>query len=312
MYKLYFAPLHGIGKSLFRNVYFDFFGGFDKIFAPFTVTVRAKKVKYSHLKDILPENNRVNNLIPQILGNNPKEIENLCKAILDLGYKEINWNLGCPFGTVANKKRGSGLLPYPDLIKEILDYIFSKVDMEFSVKTRLGRRDKNDIFNLIPIFNYYPVKEIIVHPRIGVQMYRGNTDLDAFEQCLPLVNKPLVYNGDIRSIEDFVYLTKRFPKIDRFMIGRGAIQNPFLADQINNKTPPQNKSEIISKFYNALYDEYSKILFGPGHLLDKMKEVWGYMNCFFPDGNVLYRKMQRTRDLEEYKKIVDNFFGKPL
>ena len=103
---------------------------------------------------------------------------NLAVRLFDLGYMSVNWNLGCPFPMVAKKKRGSGLLPYPENIDAFLEKTVSSIPNRLSIKTRLGRRHINEIFKLMPIFNQYPLEEIIIHPRTGKQMYDGKTDLD--------------------------------------------------------------------------------------------------------------------------------------
>ena len=116
--KLYFAPIRGFTNALYRNLYAEFFSGFDLAVAPFISTVQAKRINKSHIKDILPENNSGMPIIPQILSNDPDGFIKLAHVIFDLGYETVNWNLGCPFPIVAKKKRGSGMLPYTDEIKD--------------------------------------------------------------------------------------------------------------------------------------------------------------------------------------------------
>ena len=85
---------------------------------------------------------------------------------------------------------------------------------------------------LIPVFNRYPLKRIIVHPRTGVQMYAGTVDLDAFESCLANITHPVVYNGDIHNLDRFRALEARFDKVSGWMVGRGILADPFLAETI--------------------------------------------------------------------------------
>ncbi|MEX1327452.1 MAG: tRNA-dihydrouridine synthase family protein, partial [Desulfobacterales bacterium] len=227
-FQLYLAPLRGFTDYIYRNTFTGHFDGFDGALAPFIPTVTADRFKPSHFKDILPENNPTLPIVPQIIGNQSADFINLAVRLFDLGYTSVNWNLGCPFPMVAKKHRGSGLLPYPERIDAFLEKTVSSIPNRLSIKTRLGRRTINDIFKLMPIFNRYPLKEIIIHPRTGIQMYVGKTDLDTFERCLAQSVHRIIYNGDITDLKTFQDVFGRFEDIDGWMIGRGAVTNPFL------------------------------------------------------------------------------------
>ena len=92
------------------------------------------------------------------------------------------------------------------------------------------------MLQLIPIFNRFPLEELVIHPGTGAQMYDGEVDLDMFEQCLGLSQHRVAYNGDIDSLEKFKMLSQRFGSVKRWMIGRGLIGNPFLSEKIKFNT----------------------------------------------------------------------------
>jgi len=232
--KLYLAPLRGITDYIYRNTFGRHFDGFDAAVTPFIPTMKAIHAKPSHLKDVWPENNSAMPIVPQILGNNHEDFIPLARQLFDLGYETVNWNLGCPFPMVAKKQRGSGLLPYPDKIDHFLEKTVSAVPNRLSLKVRLGRKASEEIFKLLPIFNRYPLQEIIIHPRTGTQMYGGQPDLGAFENCIGMTQHPIVYNGDITDMESFQELAARFTTVNSWMIGRGAIIDPFLPAIIKN------------------------------------------------------------------------------
>ena len=159
--QLYLAPLRGFTDYIYRNTITRHFDGFDGALAPFIPTVTADRFKSSHFEDILPENNPTLTVVPQIIGNHSGDFINLAVRLFDLGYTSVNWNLGCPFPMVTKKNRGSGLLPYPERIDTFLEKTLSSIPNRLSIKTRLGRRTITDIFELLPIFNRYPLEEII-------------------------------------------------------------------------------------------------------------------------------------------------------
>lgn len=303
--------MRGLTTFTFRNVFCDFFKGFDLAVSPFIPSVNARRIKNSFLKDVLPENNPTMPVIPQILSKSPEDFIFLAKRLYDLGHETINWNLGCPFPMVAKKGRGSGMLPHPEIIDSFLETVIPAIPNKLSVKTRLGRNNPDEIFDLLPVFNRYPLTELIVHPRTGIQMYEGFTDLNTFEKCLSLSENTIVYNGDIVDINTYQKLCSRFKSVNCWMIGRGALMNPFLPDIIKSgKDEFNDKISIFSNFHDSLFNAYGEILNGPSHLLERMKSFWGYFEFSFINSRKIVKKIRKNRDIEQYKTLVANFFEK--
>jgi tRNA-dihydrouridine synthase len=302
------APLRGFTNALYRNLYSAHFQGIDTAISPFINTLSAKQINRSHIKDILPENNHGMPVVPQIIGNDPAGFIQLATTFHGLGFDTVNWNLGCPAPMVANKRRGSGLLPHPGLIKAFLDEVIPRIPTRLSIKTRIGREKKEEIFNLLPIFNQYPLAELIIHPRTGVQMYSGEVDLVTFEECLPLLNIPVTYNGDIRDYDSFIKLKERFKTVSRWLIGRGVLSNPFLPGILRSggENIPQ-PVEKFKKFHDDLFEAYRTELSGQSHLVDKMKGYWQYFFRSFENGETLFKKIKKVNTLKKYEKIVCNF-----
>lgn len=299
--RLYLAPIRGITDFVFRNTFSKYFSGFDIAVAPFVTT--QNRVRPSQIKGLFPESNSGMPVIPQILSKDPDDFVLLAKQFYDMGYETINWNLGCPFPMVANKGRGSGMLPFPDRIDEFLEKTLSRIPNSLSVKTRLGYYDSDEIFQVMPVFNRYPLTEIIIHPRTGRQMYSGTPDGDCFEKCIPLSVHPLVYNGDIVSLETFRRISGRFPTVSRWMIGRGALADPFLPEAVkNNKERFSDNSEILKQFHDELFRGYEKILDGPAHLLGRMKGFWQYFALRY--NGKLRKKIHKSRTGEQYHEAV--------
>ncbi|MBT8046277.1 MAG: tRNA-dihydrouridine synthase family protein, partial [Pontiella sp.] len=196
---LVLAPMRGITTMHYRKAFVRHFKGLDLEMAPFISTVSAERINPKLLKDVLPENNSGLPLIPQLIGNNPDDFVQMAIALHDLGYEEVNWNLGCPHKPIRKKRRGSGLLPHPELVDSILDQICDRSPCRISVKVRLGVSDKSELLKLIPVLNRYPLSEVIIHPRTAEQMYDGTADLNAFEEALKILQLPVCYNGDINN-----------------------------------------------------------------------------------------------------------------
>lgn len=308
---LYLAPLRGITDVLFRNVFSRHFGGFDICIAPFINPQRSPSNKRRLLADVFPEKNLRLPVIPQLLNNSAAEFLDLAMRLEDLGYTRLNWNLGCPAPMVAGKKRGSGLLPYPDRIIELLDEVIPRLHANLSIKMRLGFREKSESHVLLPRLDDYPLEEIIIHPRLGKQMYKGKTDPVGFTECFPLTRHRIIYNGDITSVEGYRRLARRFDTVSAWMIGRGVLANPFLAEEIKGTAEkcPVKRKEKIRKFHDELCEEYRQRLSGPGHLIGKMKQLWLYLYLSFPGKERILKKIKKARTEKQFFESVEEMFS---
>ena len=272
---LILAPMQGLTELLFRKVYHTCFpGALDLAISPFLSLTHGNLADaWKKIDDVLPEANQDSiPVIPQILGKEPVEFVELANRLHEIGYTEVNWNIGCPMRRVTAKHRGSGILPYPDEVRSILDYIMPRLRPALSVKMRLGLHSPDEIFNLIPILNDYPLLNITIHPRTGKQQYSGQVDLDTFEQTLPLLKHQVIYNGDLCTVADFRRLRQRFPKIQHYMIGRGILYDPLLPLKIKNNHPADLKATLL--FVTALSDAINQLPIREESRMRKTKEYW--------------------------------------
>jgi tRNA-dihydrouridine synthase B len=307
--RLILAPLKGFTDVIFRTTYAEHFTGFDEAMAPFVATVGADRLTEKHVRDLLPHRNTRLPIEPQILGNNPNDFIFLARHLYQMGYPDVNWNLGCPFRPVTKKRRGSGLLPFPEQVDEFLAKTLPAIPGRLSIKMRLGRNKPDEILKLLPVLNRYPLKEMTIHPRTARQMYEGRPDLDMFQVCLEQSRHRMVYNGDITDLQGFRALAARFPRVDSWMIGRGALSNPFLPAAIKNgQDGSAGNLKKFKAFYDDLFARYQEGLCGPGHLLDRMKGFWTYFAGVFVDGPSLAKCIHRTFTLPRYLDAVERFF----
>jgi tRNA-dihydrouridine synthase len=298
--------MRGFTDAVYRRTYAEFFSGVDLAVAPFICSVKGERIKPSHLKDVLPCNNDGRPLVPQVLSKSAEEFIAMARALYDLGYATINWNLGCPYPMVAKKGRGSGLLPYPERIEAFLEEVLGAIPGRLSIKTRLGRQRGDEIMELLPIFNRFPLAEIILHPRTGVQMYNGGVDVEGFSACLALSVNPLVYNGDIVCLDSYRRIRQRLPQVSAWMIGRGVLANPFLPAMIKaDSASLANPLETFRRFHDILLSRYGDKLCGPAHLLQRMKGLWLYLCRPLSGGQQLLKRIRRSKTLEDYLTVVE-------
>jgi tRNA-dihydrouridine synthase len=308
--QIYLAPFQGITGFVFREVYTKHFPGIDKLFTPFFTNIFKSKSLERKGKELSKTGYNGEPVVPQILSKDAAEITRFGNFCHERGFKEINWNLGCPFPRVANKKRGSGMLPHPDLVKSILDEVSRQLPLKLSVKCRLGYHGHDEIFKLLPVFETNEISELIVHARLGTQMYKGNVDLDTFETVASSTRLPLVYNGDVLSIEGFNSLKGRFSGIGRWMIGRGLLADPFLPGDIKQGiiSPEQGRPQKVKRFVDDLYYTYRKHNHDSLHTINIMKELWGYLSYSFEDQVRVFSLVKKTKSFNEYEDAVNRIF----
>ena len=306
--KYYFAPLEGISGYIYRNAYEKFFpNNIDKYFTPFIVPNQSKSLKTKEFRDVLPENNNGLNIIPQILTNDSKGFIATCKKLKQLGYDEVNLNLGCPSGTVVSKFRGSGFLAKREELDNFLDEIFKIQDMKISIKTRLGVDSADEFYEIMKIYDKYPMEELIIHPRTRQDFYGNKPNMEMFKDSLKSSKNTICYNGDIFSVKDYEKFIEECPSVDRIMIGRGSLANPGLINEIKGKGVVDKN--ILKEFHDEVCMGYKEILSGDINVLFRMKELWSYMIGMFEDSEKVAKKIKKERMLSEYNVIISRLFA---
>ncbi len=304
------SPLQGFTDFRFRNAQNKLFGGIDTFYSPYIRLNGKLVIKPSYQRDLQLDNNLDLEVIPQVITNDAEEFLFVAKYVLDLGYKELNWNLGCPYPMVTKSGMGSGLISNTEKINHILERAHNETDILVSMKMRLGYESPQEILDVLPILDQYPLKNIAIHARLGKQLYKGGVDLDGFQKCIDQAKHTLYYNGDITSVEGFREMQERFPSISHWMIGRGLIADPFLPTMIKNDTTeyPANKMELFSAFHDTLYAIYSESLSGSTHILLKMYHLWEYFSTTFSNPHKVLKKIKKAQSIRNYEAAVAEIF----
>ena len=300
--KYYLAPMEGITGYIYRNSYEKFFNNIDKYFTPFIVANKSRSLKTKELRDVLPENNKGMNIVPQILTNDSEDFIITSRKLQQLGYSEVNLNLGCPAGTVVSKNRGSGFLAKREELDRFLDEIFKIDDMKISIKTRIGKDSPEEFHELIKIYNKYPLEELIIHPRTQKDFYGNKPNLEVFKNALYLSSNSVCYNGDIFTVDDHNELIKAFPELKTVMLGRGILANPWLMSLIKNNANIDKK--VLKDFHNEILNKYIELFNEDKNAIFKMKELWGYMIYMFSDNKKYAKKIKKAQKLSDYNIAV--------
>lgn len=303
--QIYLAPLQGLTDWIFREAYTEHIGSFDKTFTPFVRMQHGEFYRPSQCNDLLPENNNFQKPVPQFLGNDADSFKRFEALCLELNYQEVNINMGCPYPMVTGKRMGAGILAQPNLIASFFEAIFANTQLKISVKTRLGLDNTEQFSALIPVFNAFPLSEIIIHPRIGKQQYKGEVNREAFYHYAPQLTHAVCYNGDISGRGDLEVLLAHVPTLEKVMIGRGVLSNPFLLSELRNEEfTAEEKKKMLRNFHIRLIELCQKKYSGVVHFLRRMEELWEYHSAIFPNGHKLMKQVKKSRTPAQYEEAV--------
>lgn len=303
-YKIHFAPLQGYTDAVYREVHAQVFGGVETYYTPF-VRIEKDGFRNKDIKDIAPARNQDTPVVPQLIAATPDEFRRIATLFQEQGYRRADINMGCPFPMQARLHRGAGILPYPEEVVALLDTIHEFPEMAFSLKLRLGWESANEAFAFLPHINALPLVHVTLHPRLGVQQYKGTTDRDGFSRFYQECSLPLFYNGDLNSADDIHALTSLYPSLKGVMLGRGLLSHPWLAMDYAKGCPltDAEKHAKLTAFHALLSERYSEQLEGGDHqILDKLKSLWDYL---LPDAEKRIRKkVLKSNNLTTYHQAV--------
>lgn len=298
---IYLAPLQGFTDFVFRKVYAGIFQSVDAYFIPY-ITVQNAGILKKYEREILPQNNPQGRVVPQILAKDEEEIRILSEILADYGYPEINLNMGCPYPMVTNRGRGAGLLPDQEQVYRILNTYFERFDTALSVKLRAGLELPEEIEKIIPVLNEFSLKEVILHPRVARQLYKGETIDAAVDIAAKNLKHPLGYNGDIFSLEDYNRKARQFPEIKNWMLGRGVLMNAFLPSEIMGiQLNEDQKRTALFQFHQKMLEEYLETTDNPGNALNKMQQFWTYFSCHFENQAKAFKRIKKSKQLALFK-----------
>ena len=296
MLPIHFAPLQGFTESAYRLAHSKFAPGIHTYYTPF-LRLEKGEVRAKDLRDLQTEHPY--HLVPQIIVRDAEEFKTLTKTVIDLGFKEIDINMGCPYPMQTKSGRGSGILPHPEKVREILDAINAS-NIQFSIKMRLGRTSPEECLQLLPLLNEIPLAHITLHPRVGIQQYKGALDFETFNKFYSECKHPLIFNGDIADIKDIQYIETRYPKLAGIMIGRGLLANPVLAAQYAG-LPCGTATETLLKIHADIAADYARRLQGNAQILDKIRPFWTYADL----PKKIRKKIEKSKTFEEYLEAVN-------
>ena len=257
--------------------------------------------------DILPEHNEGVPLIPQIIASDADEFDKLCDIIQETGYHRIDLNMGCPAPMQTKLARGSAILSSPELVEEIANRMKKRSDLRFSVKMRLGWKEPDEWRQILPILHDIPLEHITLHPRIGIQQYKGEVNMEMFKMFYETCHHPLIYNGDIQTLDDLARMEEEFPRLTGIMMGRGLLANPVLSAEYASGTawPWAKRRDTVLRMHDEWLQFCREKYVSDSQVLLQVKPFWEYQNAWI--GKKVYKHLMKSGSFRNYMAAVHEF-----
>ncbi len=294
----YFAPMEGLTDSVYRRLHHKYFGGVDRYYMPFLSPTVHRALTPREARELPPASSQPFTAVPQLLTKVTEDFLWAAEQCRDLGYGEVNLNLGCPSGTVTAKGKGSGMLRDPNALDAFLEAIFEKAPLPVSVKTRLGFESAEEFARLLEIYNQYPICELTVHPRVRAQFYKGSVDMEAFRYAVANSRAKLCYNGNLTSLDSIDAFRKEFPTVDAVMLGRGLVGDPGML------VPGGTSVDALECFMDELLEEYAVIFGSRRNAMFRLKESWHLLCCRFEHSQKLTKQLRKATDYDDFRAIT--------
>lgn len=302
-----FAPMEGLTDTIYRRTHAKYFGGVRKYYVPFISPTQHHVFTPKELRAIGPEYNAGIPTVPQILAKEAEHFLWAAGELQQMGYDEVNLNIGCPSGTVTAKGKGAGMLRDLYALDALLNEIFAKTKIAVSVKTRIGFESPDEWPEILEVLSEFPLKEIIVHPRTRTGFYKVGT---LHPECFRMAAEkglPVVYNGDLFTAEDCRALQAAYSDMP-MMLGRGMVCNPALAREAGGGAAlsiPEFRA-----FHDALYEAYRQDrTWEQAH--SRMRELMIYMSCCFTDAEKAAKAVRKS-NIRTYEEAVARLFDHDL
>ena len=263
---LFLAPLRGVTVRCFRETFAAEIAsaGFSEAVTPFVSAMPGvDPLKDRELRGGPQVPGTSVKVTPQFIGKDPVALVRCLEAVKGAGFDTADLNCGCPFPMVRGKGRGSGILRTPDVLRRMLEAGCEAMGPgKFSVKARLGVERADELLELMPILNEFPLRFLAVHGRVARQMYEGECDREAVMRVVAAAKVPVVLNGDVPLPASGS--GEPLPGgVAGLMVGRAFIRSLGARD---------DSRELLRRYVEASRAE----LFGDRPLLGRMKELVAY------------------------------------
>jgi nifR3 family TIM-barrel protein len=310
--KAFLAPMAGVSDPALRLQCKQMGAGL--VVTEFTnihsIIAKEKQLKENMqtIQEFIEYSEQERPLSVQLFGSDLFALEKAAK-IVEPYFDIIDYNMGCPAPHVTKQMAGGALLQEVNLTQQIFQTLVNAVKKPVTLKIRSGVTDTSKFLfrEIAEIAEDEGIQMITLHPRTVNQGYSGNADWTMIKELKEISNIPIVGNGDIVTPEDAKIMIDE-TNCDYVMIGRGAMGNPFLFEQINDYLKTGTYKEYsfhdrLDSFFNYLHltNQY-KIKFA------NIKSQAMRFTKGMQGGSKLRLKITCSKNIEELEKIMTDAY----
>lgn len=287
------------------------YGGADVYFTEY-FRVYPGSLLNRHILKSVTENPTGRPVVAQLIGN---DIPNLVRSARELQHypvAAIDLNLGCPAPVVYRKCAGGGLLREPARVDAILGALRDAIQIPFTVKTRVGFDSRAVFDELLPIFARHSLDLLTVHGRTVKEMYQDVVHYDDIARAVQAMPCPVLANGNVFSAEDAAAILKS-TGARGLMIGRGAIRNPWLFDQIRKRLRGEEafkpRGRDLQDYILALYETMCDPGIPEFSQIQRMKKFMNYVGIGVDPENQFLHRIRRVATRKEFFACCEEFLN---
>ncbi len=244
--------------------------------------------------------------IAQMIGNDIPSLVRSARELMKHPVAGIDLNLGCPAPVVYKKCAGGGLLREPERMDRILGALREVISIPFTVKTRIGFDSEREFEALLPVFQKHAIDLLTVHGRTVLQMYRPGVRYDLIAQAAAAMKCPVMANGDVASHHDAGRILRE-TGVAGLMIGRGAIRNPWIFEQIRDHlagrpvTLPSGR-EVLG-YIHDLYETVTSPGTSELAQVNKLKKYLNFLGLGLPRAEEFLHAMRRSTNRTDFFRV---------
>jgi tRNA-dihydrouridine synthase len=302
------APMQDVTDLPFLKLMANY-GGADVYFTEY-FRVHATSTLDKHILKSITQNPTGRPVIAQMIGNDIPSLVRTARELQAYPVAGIDLNLGCPAPVVYRKCAGGGLLREPNKIDAILGALRDAVQTKLTVKTRLGFDTHTGFSELLPIFARHSIDLLTVHGRTVKEMYGPVVHYEHIAHAVVEMACPVLANGNVSSASGALDILQT-TGAHGLMIGRGAIRNPWLFQQVRQllrrETPFVPRGVDVLAYIRALYETVGSPMPNENAHVQKMKKYMNYIGLGIePTGQFLHR-IRRVDTQSEFFAVCNDF-----
>ena len=304
------APMQDVTDLPFWNL-IRTYGGADVYFTEYFRVHATSTLDKTILRSVT-ENPTGKPVVAQMIGNDVPSLVRTARELQQYPIAGVDLNLGCPAPVVYRKCAGGGLLREPQRIDSILGALRDAVRIRFTVKTRVGF-DSPEVFSeLLPIFGKHSLDLLTVHGRTVADMYRSEVRYDLIARAVAEMQCPVLANGNVHSAEQGEEVL-RATGARGLMIGRGAIRNPWLFQQIRQHQRREAifvpRGRDVLDYARALYDAVCTPSVLESAHVQKMKKYMNYLGVGVDRDGQFLHQIRRVNTKADFFRVSEAFLS---